>query len=97
MTARIGEQYRQGLKDNRCVWLGDAQVDVLTYPDFAGSLQGMAGYVIWPNPYTEDCLVDDEASGAPMSASLVLPKSAVALEIRHLLFDRLAKSSYGML
>ena len=97
MTARIGEQYRQGLKDNRCVWLGDAQVDVLTYPDFAGSLQGMAGYFDWQNLYAEDCLVEDEASGAPMSASLVLPKSARDLEIRHRCFDRLAKYSYGML
>jgi aromatic ring hydroxylase len=95
--ARIGKEYMEGLEDDRCVWLGDAQVNVLTHPDFAGSLQGMAGYFDWQNRYPEDCLVEDEASGALMSGSLVIPKSARDLEIRHRCFDQLAKYSYGML
>jgi aromatic ring hydroxylase len=97
MTARIGKEYLEGLNDDRCVWLGDAQVDVLTHPDFAGSLQGMAGYFDWQNRYAGDCLIEDEVSGSPMSGSLVIPKSARDIEIRHRCFDQLAKYSYGML
>src|ERR1700730_6490124 len=97
MTARTGKQYLQGLKDDRCVWLGDQQVDVLNHPALAGSLQGTAGYFDWQNRYAEDCLVEDAATGAPMSGSLVIPNSARDLKIRHRCFDRLAKYSYGML
>jgi len=97
MAARTGKQYLEGLKDDRRVWFGDAQIDVLTHPDFAGSRQGVAGYFDWQNTYREECLVEDEVTGAPMSASLVIPKCARDLEIRHRCLDRLAKYSYGML
>jgi aromatic ring hydroxylase len=95
MAARIGKQYLEGLKDDRCVWLGDAQVDVMTHPDFAGSRQGMACYFDWQNLYAEDCLAEDQTSCAPMSASLVIPKSARDLEIRHRCLDRLAKYAWA--
>ncbi len=97
MTARTGEQYLQGLRDERRVWLGNRQVDVATHPSFAGSLQGMAGYFDWQHRYAEDCLVEDQATGAPMSASLVIPRSASDLQVRRRCFDRLAKYSWGML
>lgn len=97
MAARTGKQYLEGLNDSRCVWLGDTQVDVLTLPDFAGSLQGVAGYFDWQNRYCDECLVEDQASGTKMSGSLVIPRSSRDIEIRHRCFDRLAKYSYGML
>ncbi len=97
MAARTGKQYLEGLKDDRRVWLGDAQVDVLSHPDLAGSLNGMAGYFDWQNRYAEECLVEDQTSGRLMSGSLVIPKSPRDLEIRHRCFDRIAKYSYGML
>lgn len=97
MTARTGAQFIEGLCDSRRVWLGDREVDVTTDPAFAGSLKGMAGYFDWQNRYAEDCLVEDTVSGAPMSASLIVPRSRHDLELRHRCFDRLAKYSYGML
>jgi aromatic ring hydroxylase len=97
MTARIGKQYLEGLKDDRCVWAGDAQVNVLTHPCFAGSLEGMAGYFDWQNRHPKECLIEDAASGALMSGSLVIPKSWRDLEIRHRCCDQIAKYSYGML
>jgi aromatic ring hydroxylase len=63
MTARTGKQYMEGLKDDRRVWLGDTQVDVWMHPDFAGSLEGMAGYFDWQNRYPDECLVEDRTSG----------------------------------
>jgi len=97
MTARTGQQYIEGLKDNRTVWLGAEKVDVVSHAAFAGSLGGMAGYFDWQHKYADDCLVEDPETGKPMSASLIVPKSAEDLQKRHRAFDRLARYSNGML
>jgi 4-hydroxyphenylacetate 3-monooxygenase/anthranilate 3-monooxygenase (FAD)/4-hydroxyphenylacetate 3-monooxygenase len=97
MTARTGQQYLEGLKDDRTVWLGNEKVDVLGHPAFAGSLTGMAGYFDWQHRHAEDCLVEDPVSGQPMSASLIVPKSREDLLRRHRAFDRFASYSNGML
>jgi 4-hydroxyphenylacetate 3-monooxygenase/anthranilate 3-monooxygenase (FAD)/4-hydroxyphenylacetate 3-monooxygenase len=97
MAARTGKQYLNGLKDDRCVWVADQQVDVLKHPSFAGSLSGIAGYFDWQHLYADDCLVPDEMRGELMSGSLVVPTCVRDLEVRHRCVDRLAKYSYGML
>ena len=97
MTARTGQQYLDGLKDNRTVWLGGEKVDVLSSPAFAGSLRGMAAYFDWQHTHAEDCLATDPETGAPMSASLIIPKSLDDLKRRNRAFDRFARYSNGML
>ena len=97
MTARTGRQYLDGLRDDRTVWLGNEKVDILNCPAFAGSLKGMAGYFDWQNAHAGDCLTADPQTGAPMSASLIVPRSAGDLEKRHRAFDRFARYSNGML
>lgn len=97
MTARTGQQYLDGLKDDRTVWLGNEKVDVLTHPAFAGSLKGMASYFDWQLAHAEECLVEDPQTGKPMSASLIVPKSAEDLQRRHRAFDCFARYSNGML
>lgn len=97
MTARTGQQYLEGLKDDRTVWLGSEQVNVLGHKAFAGSVSGMAGYFDWQHTHAEDCLVADPATGAPMSASLIIPKSLDDLKRRNRAFDRFARYSNGML
>lgn len=97
MAARTGRQYLDGLKDDRCVWVGDKEVNVLTHPSFAGSLSGTAGYFDWQRRFADECLVQDAVSGELMSGSLVVPRCARDLEVRHRCLDRLAKYSYGML
>ena len=44
MGARTGQDYLDGLHDDRTVWLDGRRVDVLSEPRFAGSLSGMAEY-----------------------------------------------------
>jgi aromatic ring hydroxylase len=97
MTARTGNQYREGLRDERVVWLGDQRVDVATHPALAGSIGGMAGYFDWQHAYAGDCLVQDPQSGKPMNASLIVPRNAEDLARRHRAFDRFARYSSGML
>jgi 4-hydroxyphenylacetate 3-monooxygenase/anthranilate 3-monooxygenase (FAD)/4-hydroxyphenylacetate 3-monooxygenase len=97
MTARTGQQYIDGLKDDRAVWLGNEKIDILTHPAMAGSVRGMAGYFDWQNAHAEDCLVPDPDTGAPMNASLIVPRNADDLARRHRCFDRFARYSFGML
>jgi aromatic ring hydroxylase len=97
MTARTGKQYLDGLRDNRVIWLGNSKVDVLSHPAFAGSLKGMAGYFDWQNKHSADCLVPDPLTGKPMSASLIIPKTADDIQKRHNAFECFARYSAGML
>lgn len=98
MTARTGEQYKAGLKDDRVVWLGNRKVAVAEDPLLAGSVDGMAGYFDWQHQYADECLVDDpERPGEKMNVSLMLPKSKEDLQIRHRGLERLSRYSYGML
>jgi len=97
MTARTGQQYLEGLKDDRTVWLGNEQVDVLGHKAFSGSVSGMAGYFDWQHTHADDCLVADPETGNLMSASLIIPKSLDDLKRRNRAFDRFARYSNGML
>jgi anthranilate 3-monooxygenase (FAD) / 4-hydroxyphenylacetate 3-monooxygenase len=97
MAARNGKQYLEGLDDGRVVWLGGRQVDVVREPAFAGSLTGMAGYFDWQLAHPDDCLVTDPVSGAPMNASLIVPRGPTDLAQRHRCFERFARYSAGML
>ncbi|MGO9681655.1 MAG: 4-hydroxyphenylacetate 3-hydroxylase N-terminal domain-containing protein [Beijerinckiaceae bacterium] len=97
MTVRTGEEYVQGLRDQRHVWLGNERVDVTKHPTLKGSVLGMAGYYDWQNRYAEDCLVPDPETGDKMSASLIVPRTADDLARRHRCFERLSQYSFGML
>lgn len=97
MAARTSQEYINGLDDDRVVWLGDKKIKVTEEPAFKGSLHGMAGYYDWQHRFAEDCLVTDEVTGKPMSASHIVPRNAEDLAKRHRCFDRLVRYSYGML
>lgn len=97
MAARTGQQYIDGLRDDRTVWQNNEKIDILTHPAMAGSIRGMAGYFDWQHQYAEDCLVPDPFTGAPMNASLIVPHNAEDLARRHRCFDRLARYSFGAL
>jgi aromatic ring hydroxylase len=98
MTARTGAQYKEGLKDDRQIWLGEGKVTVAESPVLAGSIGGMAGYFDWQNEYADECLIDDpERGGEKMNVSLMLPKNAEDLAVRHRGLERLARYSNGML
>src|SRR5262249_3636416 len=95
MAVRSGAQYKAALDDGRAVWLGDKQVNVVTEPAFAGSINGVAGYFDWQLEHSSDCVVEGEAG--PMAASLIVPRSKEDLDRRHRCFDRIARYSSGMM
>ena len=95
--ARTGEQYIDGLKDTRSVWLGNEKVSVTEHPVLAGSIKGMSGYFEWQHRFADDCLVDNPDVGAITNACLLIPRGKEDLQKRHRSFDKLARYSYGML
>lgn len=98
MTARTGEQFLEGLRDEREIWFGNERVrDVTTHPALSGSAKGMAGYFDWQHRYAADCLAPDLVTGLPMNASLIIPRNADDLDRRHRAFERFARYSCGML
>lgn len=97
MGARTGQQYLDGLRDDRRVWLGAERVDVIEDPRLAGSLLGLAGYFDYQHAHAEDCLVEDAGTGEPVNASHLLPRTAADLERRHRALARLARYSVGMM
>jgi len=97
VTARTGSEYKQGLADNREVWLGEERINVLEHPAFRGSIEGMAAYFDYQHKYAADCLTVDPVTGGQMNVSLMLPKNAEDIATRHRAFDRLARYSNGML
>ena len=97
MTARTGTDYRQGLNDDREVWLGDRRINVLEHPAFRGSVEGMAAYFDYQHKYADDCLMRDSETGEQHNVSLLRPRNAEDIQRRHRAFDRLARYSNGML
>ena len=97
MTARTGQNYIDGLRDARTVWLGSEKIDITKHPSVKGSVQGLAGYFDWQHRYADECLVDDPETGEKMSAGLIIPRNAQDLARRHDAFERLAHYSFGML
>ena len=96
MVARTGEEYLDGLRDKRSVWVNGAAVCDVTQSDlFRGSLAGMAGYFDWQNKFADACVIESE--GGACNVSHLIPKSAKDLVQRREGLYQLAKYSVGML
>ncbi|MDD9947732.1 MAG: hypothetical protein OXU20_42215 [Myxococcales bacterium] len=95
--ARNGRQYLSDLRDGREVWLGSERIDVAEHPALAGSRSGMAGYFDWQHAHADECLMRDDASGALINASHLVPRTPEDLRRRARAFERLARYSMGAL
>ncbi|MCS5575196.1 MAG: hypothetical protein NZ789_19905 [Pseudomonadales bacterium] len=96
MVARTGEEYLDGLRDKRSVWVNGAAVCDVTQSDlFRGSLAGMAGYFDWQHKFADACVI--ESKGGACNVSHLIPKSAEDLVQRREGLYQLAKYSVGML
>ncbi len=97
MSARRGQDFLEGLRDSREVWLGNKRVDVAEHPAFAGSRAGLAGYFDWQHQHADECLMRDKESGELIGVSHLIPKSRDDLRRRAVALERLARYSAGML
>jgi aromatic ring hydroxylase len=97
MAIRNGSQYRESLNDGRTVWYGDKELAVVDVKEFAGSIDGLAGYFDWQIEHADDCIAIDPVTGDQMAASLIVPRSLADLEARHRCYESIARYSCGSL
>jgi 4-hydroxyphenylacetate 3-monooxygenase len=96
MSARTGEEYLCGLRDDRAVWVNGERVgDITAHALFKGSLAGMAGYFDWQHKFAAECLM--ETGDGVANVSHLVPKSREDLARRHVGLERMARYSVGML
>ena len=94
---RTGEQYLEGLRDDRQIWVSGERVhDVVEHPAFRGSIGGMSGYFDWQHEHAGECAVADEA-GESTGISHLIPRCAEDLARRHTGLERIARYSAGLL
>src|SRR5260370_38961085 len=85
MGARTGQEYIEGLRDGRSVYVnGELVRDVTQHPPFQGVIQTLAGlYDRQHDPAYKDLLTyPSPTSGAPVSTSFIMPKTPAEMERR---------------
>jgi 4-hydroxyphenylacetate 3-monooxygenase len=98
VPARRGDEYVQGLRDGRCVWLeGEPVADVAGHPAFQGAIETLAAVFDLQHDAADDCLVPHPGTGEPVNASHLVPRSAGDLLRRHRALRRTAELSAGLL
>jgi len=98
MAARTGEQFLQGLKMAREIWVGADKVSsIADYPEFAGAARGLAGIFDVQHEYADDCLMPDPETGEPINASHMIPRSKEDILRRHKALSRAAEYSVGLM
>ena len=100
MAVRSGEQFLEGLRDDREIWLeGERVEDVTAHPRLARMARTLAGvYDLQHQPETSDLMAfESPASGDPISLSYMIPQSVNDLVRRRGAFEATARHSFGML
>jgi 4-hydroxyphenylacetate 3-monooxygenase oxygenase component len=98
MAARTGDQYLEGLRDARRVWLGDRRVrDVSAEPELAGGARSVADVFDLQQRDAATCLMPDPETGEPISVSHMIPRSREDLHRRHDCLRLIAEYSAGIL
>ena len=100
MAVRTGEQFLQGLCDNREIWLeGERVQDVTTHLKLAPMARTLAGiYDLQHRPELQDRMVfSSPTSGEPVALSYLVPQTQEDLSRRKTALEIVAKSCHGML
>ena len=97
---RRGDEYVEGLRDGRVVFLdGERVVDVTTHPAFAEAIRRIAErYDLARSDAARDLTTYvDPASGARYGAMWLIPRTAEDLEARRRVHRFWAEASYGLM
>ncbi len=98
MTARTGQEYLAGLKDDREVWLnGERVADVREHPSLAAGARAIAAIYDLQHAAADVCLMPHPETGRPMSVSHLIPRSRADLERRHACLERIAEYTVGIM
>ena len=100
MAVRTGEQFLEGLRDGREIWLeGERVADVTTHPKTARMAKTLAGiYDLQHTPeYHERMTFKSPTSGDPVALSYLVPETHENLLRRRGALEIVAQSCHGML
>ncbi|MCI0794876.1 MAG: 4-hydroxyphenylacetate 3-monooxygenase, oxygenase component [Chloroflexi bacterium] len=100
MAVRSGEQFLEGLRDGREIWLeGERIADVTAHPKLTRMAHTLAGiYDLQVSPqYHDQMTFKSPTSGDAVALSYLVPESYEDLLRRRKALEIIAESSYGML
>ena len=100
MAVRTGNEFLEGLKDGREVWLEGEQVgDITSHPKTARMAKTLAGiYDLQHSPENHDRMTfKSPSSGHPVSLSYLVPETQEDLMRRRIALEIVAQSCHGML
>jgi anthranilate 3-monooxygenase (FAD)/4-hydroxyphenylacetate 3-monooxygenase len=100
MSVRNGQQYIDGLRDDREVWYdGQRVADVTSFPEFAPSIASLARlYDMQHEPEYQDVLVADSAElGESIGRAFEVPRSHEHLRLKREAYIAWAQSNAGMM
>jgi len=100
MAVRTGEQFLQGLRDGREIWLeGERVEDVTTHPKMARMAKTLASvYDLQHSPeHHEKMTFRSPTSGEPVALSYLVPENQEDLLRRRKALEIVAQSCHGML
>lgn len=100
MSVRNGQQFIDGLRDDREVWYDGKRVeDVTTFPEFVSSIASLARlYDMQHESEHQDVLVVDSAEfGEPIGRAFEVPRSKDDLRLKREAYVAWAKSNAGMM
>ena len=98
MAARTGEQFLNGLRGDREVWVEGRRVkDVVSHPAFTGAAHALAEVFDLQHKQADRCLMPDPETGEPINASHLIPRSRDDLRKRHDCLTAIAEYSVGLM
>ena len=98
MGARNGNEFLEGLRDDREIWLGGERIgDVTTHPALRGAACAMAGLYDLQFEQPELLLMTDAVTGEQVNVTHLIPRSGDDLARRHSAIRRIAESTLGLM
>jgi 4-hydroxyphenylacetate 3-monooxygenase oxygenase component len=98
MAARTGEQFLNGLRGPREIWVdGERITDVVSHPKLRGAAHALAEIFDLQHVERATCLMPDPETGEPIAVSHMIPKSRDDLLKRHKALRAVAEYSVGLM
>ena len=98
MPARTGQQFLEGLKVPRTIYVGDEKVtDIVSHPAFCGAAEELAAIFDLQHEKADRCLVPDPETKELINASHLIPRSRDDLMRRHAALEVCAEHSVGLM
>jgi len=94
---RTGQQYREALSDDRCIYLDGQRVGpVAAHPGFKGIVQTVAGLFDFADDPANDMIYTAPETGGPANKAFMIPRGAQELKERHAACAAWARRTHGL-